>query len=68
MLGVLHEGPGAQLLGMYIGSRSVLCMLSGCQFTFCELLDDSVGFLVVSMNPLAPSILPALLQGSTGST
>ena len=55
----------SQLHNCYIceeGRGSIPCIVCGSQFRFVSLsgprLVDSVGFLVVSLTPLAPPILP----------
>jgi hypothetical protein len=68
-LQVPHEDQAAHLLHMYQETTSISGMLFGWWFSFCEplwsRLVDSVGFLVVSLATLDPSILPLpLLQDS----
>ena len=66
LLGVPHEDQAAHMLHMYRGPKSIPCMLSGWQPRLCEFLCgpvvDSVGFPVMSLIPLAPSLLSSLLQ------
>lgn len=68
-LGVPQVYQATQLSSISRGPRSVPCSLPDCWFILCELLWAisvlSVDFLVISLIPLAPTILlPSLQQDS----
>jgi hypothetical protein len=63
LLGDLHEDQTIQLWHMCRGPSSILCMLSGWSFTFCEALWAQVSWFcrfsyIVSLISLAPSPHP----------
>jgi hypothetical protein len=61
LLGISHEDQATELLHMFRGPTSVTCMVIGWLFNLCgphgPELFDSVGVLVVSWTPMAPSFL-----------